>query len=290
MNITANTRILGVMGYPIAHSLSPAMFNAAFSQLGMDWVYLAYAVKPEYLAPALAGIKSLGLSGVNVTIPFKEPVIEHLDELTPEAGLIGAVNCIAVRGERLIGHNTDGDGFLKSLIKDARYDPRGKRVLVLGAGGAARAVALTLGRYKCREITIANRTIDRAAALAKDVVRETSIPAKGMGLGESELRRAAAESELVVQTSPVGMHPAGKAPEWFDPAWLKPDVLVADIIYRPRPTELLRRSAALGLCTLDGLGMLVYQGALAFSWWTGEEAPVEVMRGEAIRQLGNNRF
>jgi len=280
-------RVLGIMGYPVGHSLSPAMHNAALRHLGLKGVYLPFEVLPGYLEEAVAGIRALGLWGVNVTIPYKEKVLDYLDWLTPQAELIGAVNCIACREGRLEGHNTDGEGFLRSLREEGGFDPEGKEVLVLGAGGAARAIALVLGQSRAQKIVVANRTREKAEELAAQVRRRTAADAAGIGLGSQELASAAFQADLIVQTTPVGMYPHEEPPDWFKPEWFKADTLVYDIIYRPRPTAFLRQAAARGCRTLDGLGMLVFQGALAFSWWTGLDAPAEVMREAALRELGS---
>lgn len=285
--ISPATRVLGVMGYPVAHSLSPAMFNAAFAHLGMDWIYLAFAVRPERLTDALNGIRSLGLVGVNVTVPLKEMAKEFVEQLTPEAQAIGAVNCICCREEVLLGHNTDGSGFLTSLREDGGFEPRGRRVLLLGAGGAARAIAITLGQQGIARLDIANRTRERAERLAEEVSRKTGASARGLGLNDPALERLTAEAELIVQASSVGMHYEDRVPDWFNPDWLAAGTLFADIIYRPRPTVWLREAAARGCRVIDGLGMLVRQGAQAFSWWTGVKAPLEVMRAAALEQLGD---
>lgn len=273
------------MGYPIAHSLSPVMFNAAFAELDMDWAYLAWRVKPGDLHAALEGARSMGLAGANLTIPLKEMALEWMDVLSPEARVIGAVNCVAVREDKLYGFNTDGEGFLSSLREDAGFEPRGKRVLVVGAGGAARAVAFALGRSGCGSLTVANRTVSRAESLAEHVREATGTVTAGIGLDGSVLGKAVAESELLVQTSPVGMYPEDIIPDWFDPGWLDPGSMLVDIIYRPRPTALLRKAAELGCSTLDGLGMLVHQAALGFEIWAGGKAPVKVMRDAAIDYL-----
>lgn len=279
-------RVLGIIGCPVGHSLSPAMHNAALQYWGIKGVYVPFEVPPGYLEEAVAGIRALGLWGVNVTLPYKEKVLRYLDCLTPQAELIEAVNCIAYRDGRLEGHNTDGEGFLRSLREEGGFDPKGARVLILGAGGAARAVALVLGQCGAAKITLANRTREKAEELAAQVYRRTGTEAEGIGLDARELAPAACRADLIVQASSVGMYPEEEAPPWFDPEWFSPRMLVYDVIYRPRPTVFLRHAAARGCRTVDGLGMLVFQGALAFSWWTGLEAPVAVMREAALRELG----
>ncbi|NLK51368.1 MAG: shikimate dehydrogenase [Syntrophomonadaceae bacterium] len=276
--ITGNTRILGVMGYPVAHSFSPVMYNAAFAHSGLDWVYLAFSVPPGNLPEALAGLRALGMTGANLTIPHKEAALKHLDYLTPEADLIGAVNVLRIENDLLIGHNTDGTGFLQSLSREANFIPQQKKVLILGAGGAARAVALTLARRGALEIVIANRTQQRGVELALEVQKKTGVKAEGISLEPEALAAAVQTADLVVQASSVGMYPQSEAPDWFKPEWLSPSTLVCDLIYRPRPTRFLQLADQRGCLTLDGLGMLLYQGVQSFTWWTGLTAPVEIMR------------
>jgi shikimate dehydrogenase len=278
LNITARTKFLGVMGYPVAHSLSPAMQNAAFAHYGLDWIYLALSVLPKDLIEALKGIKALGIIGANVTIPHKEAVVSLVDDLTPEARLIGAVNVLGIKDGRLIGHNTDGIGFLQSLQQDGGFVVKGSKVLILGAGGAARAIAITLAGAGAQQIGIANRTWQRAKDLAILVIEKTGVEAIGLSLEIDELATWMAEADLIVQTSPVGMHPKQEIlPDWYNPQYLSSKCLVCDLIYSPRPTSFLKMAASKGCRTLDGLGMLLYQGAHSFTWWTGLEAPLEEM-------------
>lgn len=200
--------------------------------------------------------------------------------------MIGAVNVLRFDQDRLVGHNTDGTGFLQSLEQDAGFTPAGKKVLVLGAGGAARAVTLTLARFGAAHISIANRTRKRATELATEVEARTGLKAVGLSLEPSELKPWVPEADLVIQATSVGLYPKGESPSWFNPDWLSPTALVCDLIYRPRPSEFLKRAALRGCRTLDGLGMLLYQGAQSFTWWTGLEAPVDVMRQSLLKQLG----
>jgi len=278
LTITANTKFLGIMGYPVAHSLSPTMHNAAFINSGLDWVYLTFAVSPGQLVDALRGLKALGMIGANVTIPHKEEAALHVDELSPEAKLIGAVNVLGVKEGRLIGHNTDGIGFLQSLQQNAQFTVKGSKVLILGAGGAARAIALTLASFGAAQIGIANRTWQRGMDLAQVVKHSTGVEARGLNLEPMDLEPWVKEADLIVQASSVGMHPESEELKWFNPQWLSAQTLVCDLIYNPSPTRFLKLASARGCRTLDGLGMLLYQGAQGFTWWTGLEAPVGVMQ------------
>lgn len=298
LTITASTKVLGIIGYPVAHSLSPAMHNAAFRSQGLDWVYLPLPVPPGKLADALRGLGALGMVGANVTVPYKESVAaatataagaaaaaaafgaDCVEALTPEAELIGAVNVLGFKDGSLIGHNTDGTGFLQALQQDARFTVKGKRVLILGAGGAARAVALTLARHGAQRIGIANRTWQRAEELAQTVEQRTGTEACGLPLDAADLAPWLRTADLVVQASSVGLHPDEETEtlSWFDPSSLSSDALVCDLIYNPSPTRFLALAAARGCRTMDGLGMLLYQGTQAYTWWTGREAPVAVMQ------------
>ncbi len=288
LTITASTRVLGIIGYPVAHSLSPAMHNAAFRSQGLDWVYLPLPVPPGKLAEALRGLEALGMVGANVTVPYKEAVAaaaadadaDCVEDLTPEAELIGAVNVLGFKDGSLIGHNTDGTGFLQALQQDAQFTVKGKQVLILGAGGAARAVALTLARHEAQRIGIANRTRQRAKELAQTVEQLIGTEAYGLPLATADLAPWLGSADLVVQASSVGLHPDEETEtlSWFDPSSLSSDALVCDLIYNPSPTRFLALAAARGCRTMDGLGMLLYQGTQAYTWWTGREAPVAVMR------------
>jgi shikimate dehydrogenase len=276
-------RRLAVIGYPIKHSISPAMQQAALDARGIDAAYERRQVLPDELAgfvPALRGGEWLG---INVTIPHKEAIMPLLDALSPEAAAIGAVNTVVVKGERLTGHNTDATGFLESLAREGGYDPRGQHVAVLGAGGAARAVVWALLTAGAGSVRLFNRSAERAEALAlaarswggsDEVVAEPWAP--------EALARSLPECSLVVNSTSVGM---GREETPLLAGLIPAGALVADLIYNPRPTRLLREAAARGARTLDGLPMLVYQGAAAFRLWTGQDAPIEVMLSAAEGSL-----
>ncbi|MBE3581379.1 MAG: shikimate dehydrogenase [Thermoanaerobacteraceae bacterium] len=273
---TASTRLVGLLGYPVAHSFSPQIHNAAFRALGLDWVYLAFGVEPSRLPTAVEGIRALGFAGANVTIPHKESIMAYLDEIHPLARLIGAVNTVVSREGKLLGYNTDAGGFLRSL-EEAGVDPAGKRALILGAGGAARAVAFALAQARCAALTLANRTEDRAQELAR-------------GLGEAGFRAVEVapweggslavvipEVDMVINTTSIGMAPDRERLP-LDPGLLRPRQVACDIVYNPPETAFLKEARLRGCLVISGLSMLLYQGAEAFTLWTGREAPVEVMR------------
>ncbi len=277
-DITGRTRLVGIFGHPITHTLSPAMHNAAFAALGLDFVYLPFDVRPEALADAVAGIAALSLVGVNVTVPHKETVLSCLDTVTEAAGLIGAVNTIVNRDGRLTGYNTDAAGFLKAL-EDAAFDPAGKEAVILGAGGAAKAVGAALGMSSIRRITFINRTLGRAKELAAKVggatgVSSTAVPWEEMEKSAVSVIRSA---DIVVQTTSIGMHPrASECPPVPADAF-RQGQLVVDLVYNPAPTLFLKTAVAAGARTQDGVRMLLHQGAAAFELWTGRPAPLSMM-------------
>ena len=278
------TQIVGIFGDPIAHTLSPAMHNAAFAALGLDWVYVPIRVRSRDLEDAVRGIRAMGWAGINVTIPHKEKVVRFVDRLSPEARLTGAVNTIVAGPRGLSGHNTDGRGFVAALARERRFRPAGRRVVILGAGGAARGIAVALLRGGAGELVILNRTSRRAAALARHLAR--AFPRARIAGGPLTADRAAQAFEgadLLVNATPVGM---GRTSHRGLPlARLPRRAIVSDIVYRPARTPLLTRAAACGLRTQDGLGMLLHQGAEAFTLWTGRPAPLRVMRRALRRAL-----
>ncbi|MCK9375313.1 MAG: shikimate dehydrogenase [Syntrophobacterales bacterium] len=268
--IDGHTKIFGILGRPVTHSLSPAMHNAAFRHLGINAVYVAFPVTD--LARAVAGLRGLGIGGVSVTIPFKEEVMPLLDEIEPQAAKIGAVNTVVNREGHLTGYNTDWLGAMTALT--AQTSLAGEHVLILGAGGASRAIAFGIikagGRVSLTDVDQA-----RAAALAKDVGAEA--------ISQEALAQCAAA--ILVNASPVGMTPN------VDGIPISPDLLgrfrlVMDIVYQPLTTRLLREAGQQGAATIDGLQMLIHQATAQFKLWTGQEAPAEIMAGAACAALG----
>jgi shikimate dehydrogenase len=266
--IGAGTRIAGVIGDPVAHSASPALHNAGYAALGLDYVYVAFPVPAGRGGDAVRAMPVLGLVGLNVTMPHKADAARACDELSPDASVLGAVNTVIARPDgRLWGDSTDGEGFVRAL-RDDGIEPDGRSVLVLGAGGAARAVVLALGRHGAR-VVVAARRLDAAvdaAALAPD----------GEGRGYDGLDSCVARVDVVVNATPLGMH--GEPPP-FDPAVLRADHAVIDLVYHPARTPLLAEAQARGVrVAANGLGMLVHQAALAFRAMTGRDAPLDAMR------------
>lgn len=270
MPIDAHTQVVGVLGYPVRHSLSPVMHNAAFAALGFNWVYLAFEVPPERLADAIGGMRALGLRGLNLTIPHKEAACRLVDRLTPQAEAIGAVNTLFWDGGTLVGDNTDAEGFLRSLL-EAGVEPKGQRVLVVGAGGSARAVVYAL-RQRGASVWVANRNLARAELLAQRYGAEGVLP-----LDTAALTPELARFDGVINCTPLGMQPNEATMPPLPLERLPAHAWVCDLVYRPLETRLLREAHAHRLKTVSGLGMLLWQGALAFERWTGANAPVEVM-------------
>lgn len=277
--ISGTTRTVALFGFPVEHSRSPAMHNAAFLALRLDVRYLPFAVPPSALKDAVKGVRALGMVGANLTVPHKERVIPFLDELSREARLIGAVNTIVRRGERLIGHNTDAGGFLRAFREGTGGRVRGERFLVLGAGGAARAVVNALAMAGARGIAIVNRSGDRALELIRRGRR--AFPDVEWSAPGVRSLPSAREVYAVIQCTSLGLRPGDPSP--LPREWLEPRLIIYDLIYHA-PTALLRDAQRLGARHAGGLGMLLHQGALAFTLWTGRQAPVAVMKRALRRQ------
>ncbi len=280
MGLTAQTTLVGLLGWPVHHSLSPAMHNAAFRALGLDWAYLPLAVPPESLPEALAGLKALGFRGVNVTIPHKEKVLAGLDEVAPEARSLGAVNTVVITDGRLAGHNTDVAGFLAAL-DTAGCAPC--RAVVLGAGGAARAAVYAL-LSRGVTVIVANRSPQRAQGL----VASLSAPSRRADtctLETQPLRDALSRSDLLVNATPAGMWPDVDATPLPAGTRLHDGLAVMDLVYNPLETLLLRQARQAGAKTINGLDMLIHQGAAAFRLWTGQDPPLAIMRQAALTAL-----
>ena len=275
--LTGHTRIVGVIGDPIEHSRSPQMHNAAFAKAGLDYVYVPFHVRPNDLAAAIAGFKAINIVGINVTLPHKQAVISHLTSISREAELIGAVNTLTFTDEGIHGDNTDAPGVLRALAENENMSvPVGENVVVLGAGGAARAVVVALALAGVASMTIANRTVERAVALAEEMGQKTGISMQGLGLADAQLPVAVRESMLLINTATVSMD--ATHPLLISADWLQPNTIVYDIVYTPPVTPLMRAAAARGCETLGGIGMLVHQGAIAFEKWTGIAPCTETMR------------
>jgi len=278
MKITGKTKIVGIFGYPIEHTFSPLMHNAAFSALGLDYCYIPFEVRPEDLKSALESIRALNIRGVNITVPHKEAVIKYLDGLSKEAKLIGAVNTIENRNGRLIGHNTDGRGFIKSLLEDAKTKVKGKSVLLIGAGGAGKGVAVSCALEGASEVVIANRTIKKAEELAKYLSRHfKKIKFFAIPLEKHKILNAIVKTDILINATSLGLQGKGLLP--ISQKDLHRDLVIYDLIYNPQITPLLKIARRAGVKkAVNGLGMLIHQGAIAFQIWTGKKPPVDVMK------------
>jgi shikimate dehydrogenase len=275
---------VGIFGDPVAHSLSPAMHNAAFAALGLDMTYVPFWVRPTDLAAAVRGARALGLAGFNVTVPHKERILPLLDTVSAEARILGAVNTVARRGHRLVGYNTDGGGFLDALVA-ARVPVRGRTALLIGAGGAARAVAHALLRAGCRALVIANRTHARARRLRHHLGarrgRVAVVP--WAALGDAALLQTV---NLLVNGTSLGL--GGEAIRPLALGATPPGCVVVDIVYGSRVTPLVAAARRAGRRVIDGRGMLLHQGARAFTLWTGRRAPLGVMAAALGRALAGH--
>ena len=271
MRPSGTTRLAAVIGSPVRHSLSPLLHNTAFEALGLDWVYVALEVAEGGAPAALDAMRTLGIAGLSVTMPHKEAVADNCDALSADAAALGAVNCVVNEEGRLTGHNTDGDGFLAAAAAELGFDAAGARCVLLGAGGAARSIALSLSRAGATELAIVNRTLERAQRTV-DLIGTCGSVVEPDGAAA-----AVASADLVVNATSVGMGGAEGAELPIDPSLLHADQVVIDIVYRPLRTPLLAAAQERGARTANGVSMLVHQAALAFTLWTGQPAPVDAM-------------
>ncbi|MDD4600421.1 Shikimate dehydrogenase (NADP(+)) [bioreactor metagenome] len=271
--ISGKTKLVGLIGHPVEHSISPAIHNSAFAAHGLDYAYLPLPVEPANLAAAIAGIKALSFAGANVTIPFKVDVMPYLDEIDSTARFIGAVNTIVIKNGKSIGYNTDAEGFIKSLQQKAIVI-KNRNAVLLGAGGAARAVVCGLIGYGVSQITVLARNRDKAEQFAQSFENPTIF---GGAWDNDTAKKAMRSCHILINCTPLGMHPMiDNAPplDWDNVA---SNAAVCDLIYNPTTTKFLATAAQSGYRTLNGEGMLVEQAALAFKLWTGQEAPRNVM-------------
>ena len=279
---SGKTKVCGIIGDPIEHTMSPVMHNAAFKNKGVDYVYLPFRVKKEELGKAIEGMRALNIRGLNITIPHKVAVIPFLDELDPLADKIGAVNTIVNDDGVLKGYNTDATGFLQAL-REKEIEPKGKSVVILGAGGASRAISFILVE-RGSSLVILNRTWDKAKICADRITKIFQRETTALKLNRENLAAALSQADILVNATSVGMSPdINETPVTSN--LLKLGLVVFDIVYNPIKTRLQREAEATGATVISGLDMLVWQGALAFEKWTGLKAPVELMKQEAIKLL-----
>ena len=276
--------LVACFGQPVDENPTGAMQEAAFRALGLNWRYLTVEVAPAKLGAAITGMRAFGMQGANLTIPHKVAVMQHLDRIVPDAALIGAVNTIRREGDQLLGENTDGKGFLRGVRENAGVDPKGKRVVVLGAGGAARAILTELALAGAADLLVVNRSASRAEPMVQDLASRTKAkirfrPWEGdYAVGE--------DADLLVNATSIGLYPDVEAMPPVDLRAARPHLLVCDVVFNPPETPFLRAARQRGLPVLDGLAMLVYQGVIGFELWTGRKAPEAVMKQALSAALG----
>ncbi len=278
MKIDGHTRKVGLFGYPVKHSFSPAMHNAAYRSMGVNFVYVAYEVALEDLEAAVHGVVALGFEGLNFTIPHKQTIMKLVDELDPEAELIGAVNTITITDGRMTGYNTDAPGFIHSLEQELEFQPKGKRAVLIGAGGGARAVSGALLRRGLAALRILNKPFSWAeelcSHLSEKVEGEIELSAKPLESPPDTITEW--EPDLIVNATPLGMQPADPSP--LEGKQLPGSGCYYDLIYNVAETPGMKQAGESGLKTSNGLGMLVEQGAIAIEKWTGQSPPRDLMR------------
>jgi len=283
-NINGKTKVYGIIAHPVEHTLSPAMHNAAFDALGLNAVYVPFEIKPEKLSAAIKGLVALGINGFNVTVPHKTTCMKYLDKIDISARAIGAVNTVKIVGANgrsplLIGYNTDGLGFLRSLREDLKIDPKGKNIFVIGAGGAARAVVWTLAKNGAKSVVV----VDKFKEKAQELANTFSFAGDVQNIDcEDNWSACIKDSDILVNASPIGMKDTDSSP--VDVRLLHKRLAIFDLIYN-KHTKLVKSAKSKGLKACGGFGMLLYQGVEAFEIWIGQKAPVLVMRNALIAQF-----
>lgn len=273
MEISGTTKVVAILGHPVSHSLSPAMHNSAFSKMGLDYRYIALDVHPSDLRTAIEGVRVMGFAGLNITVPHKEAVMPMLDKVDPEASFIGAVNTIVNSNGKLIGYNTDGRGFMRSLQEES-IEVKGKKVFLVGAGGAARAVSWYLAEGGS-DLSIYNRTPEKAELLVGDLAINFT------NVRQADSQEGLGEADILINSTSLGLNSGDPMP--FDPSGLKTGAAVVDLIYQD--TRLLQQAGQAGHKTLNGLGMLLWQGVLSSEIWTGQKPPHEHMKDIIFKSL-----
>jgi shikimate dehydrogenase len=284
MVISGKTRVCGVIGDPIEHTLSPTIHNAAFNHLKLDFVFLAFRVKAADLENAVRGMRGLGIHGLNVTMPHKSTVIAYLDEVDPTVQFLGSANTILNKNGKLSGFNTDGVGALKALRENGA-ELSEKKVLLLGAGGAAKAIAFALAE-EVGELVVLNRAAEKARELAEALGRMFNKKVVGGSLSPDAIAKNLRDSDILINATSVGMKP-NLSQSLVAPQWLRSDLTVMDIVYNPVETKLAEDAKAAGAKVISGVEMLIYQGAASFEIWTGRAAPIEVMQKAALNKLSS---
>lgn len=287
--IDARTQLVGLIGWPVEHSLSPVMHNAAFAELGMNWCYLPLPVPPQRVGTALAGLTALGFRGANVTIPHKRSVLSVLSSLSPQARALGAVNTLVIEqdgGRTIRGENTDAVGFTTAL-GEAEFSAAGSNALIVGSGGGARAAIYALITSKADAVTILSRRVAKAQEIVDSftVKPQNGTRLRAVELSAESLIDCAADADLLVNATPVGMWPAVERSIWPEGKPVPPHLTVFDLVYNPHRTRLLQQALSSGAGAISGLEMLVQQGARSFAMWTNRQAPIETMRQACKQQL-----
>jgi shikimate dehydrogenase len=282
MEISGKTRVCAIIGDPVIHSLSPAIHNAAFKELGINFVYMAFTVTNKELMTAIMGVRSLGIKGLNVTMPHKNAVIKYLDDVDMTAKEIGAVNTILSSHGKLIGYNTDGIGAMVALQKNG-LDLKRKKLVLLGAGGAAKAIAYNVVR-DVDELVIINRTPEKATIFVNTLRKSVGKKVKSRLLSFPVLKEELNDAHILINATSVGMYPKSNISP-VPSCLLRSDLNVMDIVYNPLETRLVLESKSLGAKVVSGLEMLIYQGAVAFEIWTNISPPIEVMKDAALSEL-----
>lgn len=276
MNINIETKLIGLLGYPLGQSLSPLMQNAAFKECNLNKIYIPVEVLPENLETVVKGISKMNFEGFNITKPYKMDIMRFLNEIDDYAKCIGAVNTVAIKNGKLKGYNTDGIGFLRNFEKNTNSKMEGKNVLILGSGGASRAISMTLALNKAKKIYICNRTYEKAVSLSNDINNQVESCSKAIHMEYDFMKEAIEHSDVLINATSIGMYPDSDSSP-IDKRLLNKNLIVCDAVYNPRKTKLIKDAEDSGCKVVLGLGMLVYQGTEAFKIWTGVKAPEELM-------------
>lgn len=277
MHIKGSTRLISLLGNPVKHSYSPYMHNLSFESLKLDFAYMAFEIEDNKIKEAIEAMRVLNVKGFNITMPYKEEAIQFLDAIDDEARIIGSVNTVLHNNGKLIGYNTDGKGFIKAL-EEKSVDFKDKKIVILGSGGAAKAIAIQLALDSVKEIVIANRTLVKAEIIV-DIIKKhiPNVKVKSIKLDDKLLKKELADATILINTSSIGMKDTLGESIIKDVEILHDNLLVADTIYNPSKTKLLSQAEEIGCKTMNGLSMLVYQGALAFKIWTGRDMPKSII-------------
>jgi len=282
--VTGRTKIAGLLGNPVEHSVSPQLHNTISMRMGHDIIYVPFKVEKEDLEKAVDGLRAINVIGFNVTIPYKSKIIKYLDEVSDEAMLIGAVNTVKNENGRLLGYNTDAEGFRRSFIGEVGHGFTNKKVAVIGAGGAARAIAMKVALDGAEHIDIVNRTVTKALELSAFITKKTGVPVRALSMSETEEKNILWQNEIIINTTSLGMYPDTDGCPIDDFSCIRKNHIFYDIIYNPLKTKLLEEAEKQGCKVINGLGMLIYQGIYAYEIWTGSKVP-ETIKDELFMQL-----